>query len=251
MLKGFYNLTSGMLTQQHRLDTISNNISNVSTPGYKKDVLTSVTFREELTSRTGSVDKSNPTGLATTSKIRVPDEVVTDFEQGGFDDTGRPFDFALTTDGFFQIQTADGVRYTRNGNFTLDAEGYLYAQPAGRVSGTNGPILLGTDEFSVDSDGTIKLEDGTVVDQIQVVGFNDYQQLIKSGEGLFQNPNPANAVAQENPVMKWKMLERSNVSAADEMVDMMASQRAIQSGSQILKMYDVIMDRITTDIGRV
>lgn len=251
MLKGFYNLTSGMLTQQSKLDTISNNMSNVSTPGYKKDVLTSRTFKEELLYRTGNVDKSNPFALASTSKIRVPDEVVTNFEQGSFDETGRTFDFALASDGFFQIQTDQGVRYTRNGSFTLDDQGYLYSQPAGRVSGQQGAIFLGTDKFTVDQQGRITLDDGTVIDQIQVVAFNDNQQLIKSGEGLFQNPDPANARAAETPVFKWKMLERSNVAAADEMSEMILSQRAIQSNAQILKMYDVIMDKIASDIGRV
>lgn len=251
MVKGFYTLTSGMLTQQHRLDTISNNMANVSTPGYKKDKLATTTFREELTSRTGSVDKSSVKALNDTSMIRVPDEVVTNYEQGAFDVTGRTFDFAIQGPGFFQIQTQNGERYTRNGSFTLDENGYLSLQPIGRVSGENGPILLDNDHFTVDATGLITLEDGTVVDRILCVDFQDYSQLVKTGEGTLQSNNNANSLRTQNSQLKWKSLEHSNVSAMEEMVDMMGSQRAIQSGSQILKIYDQLIQKAVNEIGRI
>lgn len=251
MLKGFYTLTSGMLTQQHRLDTISNNMTNVSTPGYKKDLLVSTTFREELTSRTGSMDKSNVKALNNTSMIRVPDEVVTNHEQGAFDLTGRTFDFALSGPGFFQINTPNGQRYTRNGSFTLDNQGYLYLQPVGRVMGEKGPILLGTDQFTVDSKGLITLENGKVVDRIRCVDFQDYNQLVKNAEGMLQSNNNANVLNIQNTSIKWKALERSNVKPMEEMVDMMSSQRALQSGSQILKIYDQLMQKAVNEIGRL
>ncbi|WP_206459602.1 flagellar hook-basal body protein [Anaerovorax sp. IOR16] len=251
MLKGFYTLTSGMMTQQHRLDTISNNMVNVSTPGYKKDTLTSTTFREELTSRTGSMDKSNTKALSNTSTIRVPDEIVTNHEQGMFDVTGNAFDFAIAGPGFFQINTLNGPRYTRNGSFTLDNEGFLSLQPIGRVTGEKGEILLESDKFMVDSTGLITLEDGTVVDRIQCVDFQDYNQLVKSGEGVFLNNNNANILPNQKSLIKWKSLERSNVIAMEEMIDMMSSQRALQSGSQILKIYDQIIQKAVNDIGRV
>ncbi len=250
MFKGFYTLTSGMLTQQHRLDTISNNITNVSTPGFKKDTLLSTTFREELTSRTGSVDKSNPKALNNTSMIQVPDEVVTDFRQGSFDMTGDPFHFAIAGDGFFQVETPDGPRYTRNGAFTLDEEGYLYLESAGRVSGENGAILLKTDEFTVEPDGRIMMENGTAAGRIQCVDFEDYNQLVKSGEGLFSNNNNANVLPAQAS-LRWKELERSNVVSMDEMTDMMGAQRALQSESQILKIYDQIMQKAVNEIGKI
>ncbi|WP_324824516.1 flagellar hook-basal body protein [Sinanaerobacter sp. ZZT-01] len=250
MFKGFYTLSSGMLTQQHRLDTVSNNITNVSTPGFKKDTLISTTFREELTSRTGNVDKSNVKALHVTSTIQVPDEVVTDFQQGSFDMTGDPFHFAIAGTGFFQIDTEDGPRYTRNGAFTLDEEGYLCLEPIGRVRGENGDILLKTDEFTVDQTGAITLENGSVAGRIQFVDFQDYNQLIKNGEGVFLNANNANVLpAKAN--LRWKELERSNVVSMDEITDMMSSQRALQSESQILKIYDQIIQKAVNDIGKI
>ena len=90
-----------MLTQQRKLNTISNNMANVATPGYKKDVLATRTFEEVLAHRTGSIDKRDPTELASVTMIRTPDELVTNFEQGALDMTGRPLDVALLGEGFF------------------------------------------------------------------------------------------------------------------------------------------------------
>ena len=84
MLQGFYNLTSSMLTQGRNLDVVSNNISNVSTPGYKKDTMTATTFREEMLSRTGNTDRSSVTNLNTTSRIVTAQETITDNTQGSF-----------------------------------------------------------------------------------------------------------------------------------------------------------------------
>ncbi|MCL1809349.1 MAG: flagellar hook-basal body complex protein, partial [Clostridiales bacterium] len=130
MFRGFYTLTSDMLTQQRKLNIVSNNIANVATPGFKKDVLTTTTFMEALAYRTGSVDKNHPASLnGDVAMMRVADEKITDYEQGQFDTTGRPFDVALIGPGFFEVRTPQGESvYTRNGSFTLDEEGYLYLQ---------------------------------------------------------------------------------------------------------------------------
>ncbi|WP_051280734.1 flagellar hook-basal body protein [Anaerovorax odorimutans] len=187
MLKGFYTLASGMLSQNRNLNTISNNMANVSTPGYKRDTLVSKTFQEELLYRTGNKDKSGSKPLNTSSMIRTIDESVTNYTQGVFEETDRPLDFAIVDKGFFEIQTDEGSLYTRNGSFTLDDEGYLSLQHVGRVMGENGPILLNTDKINVDSTGTIYSEEGEELGIIKVVDFNDYNQLSKINEGMFRN----------------------------------------------------------------
>jgi len=254
MFKGFYGLTSGMLTQQRKLNTISNNMANASTPGYKKDVLTTTTFGEVLAHRTGSVDKNNPVQLGNVTMIRTVDELVTNYEQGILETTGRPLDAALIGEGFFEVETpTQGLVYTRNGSFTLDDEGYLYLQHIGRVMGQNGlPIRLMTDKVRIEPDGLITSEqNGNYLARLQVADFNDYSQLVKVGEGMFQNADAANMFEVETPQMMGKALERSNISMMDEMVSMISSQRALQSASQILKMYDQLMNKAANDIGRI
>jgi len=254
MFRGFYTLTSDMLTQQRRLNIVSNNMANVATPGFKKDILTTTTFEEALAYRTGSVDKSRPASLGgNVAMMRVPDEKITDYEQGLFDTTGRPFDVALKGPGFFEVETpAGGSVYTRNGSFTLDEEGYLYLQHIGRVLGDDGqPILLRTDKVEFRDDGSIIYDDGTILGKLNIVDFDDYYQLEKTGEGMFTNAGGANIIEAPGYNVMWKMLERSNVNTADEIVAMITSQRGLQSASQILRMYDMIMNKAANDVGRV
>lgn len=250
MFRGYYNLTSGMITQNKKLNIISNNMTNVSTPGYKQDTLISESFRDEILSRTGNKDKSSITELGDTSLMRYSQDVSTDFSQGTISDTGEEFDFALNGNGFFNIQTQDGVLYTRDGSFTLDDEGYLCLQHAGRVLGENGEIKVDSDIFRVDTDGNIYNENGNIIDKIKVSDFDNYENLTKTGEGMFQNAN-ANEQEAEGTTVEWKKLEGSNVNSISEMVNMMSTQRAIQSASQLVKIYDQLMSKATTDIGRL
>ena len=248
MHQGFYNLTSSMLTQGRNLDVVSNNISNVSTPGYKKDTMTATTFREEMLSRTGNTDRSSVTNLNTTSRIVTAQETITDYSQGSFEETGEPLNLALSSSGFFEIQTQAGTIYTRNGAFITDEEGYLSLPGVGRVMGLGGQIQLETDDVRIDSAGGIYDAQGNFIDTVRVVDFADYAQLVKNPDGHITGGGQP--VVKDGGIIQ-NTLERSNVSMMKEMTAMMTSQRAIQSASQILKMYDQMMAKSTTEIGRV
>lgn len=248
MVKGFYNLTSSMLTQNRNLDVVSNNIVNVSTPGFKKDTMTSTTFKEQMLARTGNTDRSNITNLNDTSMIVTAQETITDFSQGGFEETGNMLNVALSKDGFFEIQTQKGNVYTRNGAFITDEEGYVSLPGVGRVMGTSGePIQITTEDVMIDASGAISDANGNYIDSIRVVNFENYNQVNKDVNGNITGGNP---VEVDGGIIQGAV-ERSNVSMVDEMSLMMRSQRAIQSASQILKMYDKMMEKSTTEIGRV
>lgn len=250
MFKGFYNLTSSMVVQNRNLNVVSNNLSNIMTPGFKKDKMIPVTFQEEMMARTGNKNKANPTDLNTTSMILTEDDVYTDFRQGALEETGNVFDFALEGAGFFQIQTDDGIVYTRNGSFLLDQDGYLSLPNVGRVMGANGPVLFNTDKIKADINGRLYVgEDDTYVDNFALVDFDDYTQFQKVGEGLLTMPN-GQPMPADTPVL-WKTVERSNVDMMEEMTSMISSQRTLQSASQLLKMYDQMMGKATTEIARI
>lgn len=251
MYKGFYNVTSAMLTQSRNLDVVGNNMSNTATAGYKADRYADTTFDEVMRSRIGNKIK-NPQPLGTTtSYVTALDEVYTDHSQGALQATGLPLDFAIEGGGYFAVQTANGTAYTRNGSFMLDDQGYLYLAGQGRVLGSNGqPIYLGIDNIQTSNNGTITTENGQVLGQLGVFAFNNpAQQLQKSGEGMFTanaQPQAANGF-----VIHHEMIERSNINLVQQMTEMITCQRALQSASQLSKMYDQLMTKTSTDVGRV
>ncbi len=258
MYQGFYKLASGMLTQQRNLNVISNNMVNIQTPGYKHDTLVTSTFQEEMLLRTGRRNKENPTELGVTSKIKTASRTYVDYGQGNFEQTDEIYDFGLYGKGFFCIQTPDGERYTRDGSFAVDGEGYMVLGDLGRVLGDdNQPIQIDNENFTVDSNGTILvLEEGGYrqMGTLKVVDFADYDQLHKEDNGLISTAQaqiePGSQEGEEPTTVVWQMLERSNVDMVEQMTAMMSSQRALQSAAQLLKMYDSIMSKSATDIGR-
>lgn len=243
MFQGYYDLASNMITQNRNMNVISNNIANVSTPGYKTDRLMESTFREEMIYR---YDKAGKTAVGTVSRMNIADERVTDYTEGGLRETGSALDVALTGNGFFVIQTNNGVVYTRDGAFNLDNEGYLTLPGIGRVLGVdNAPIQLTTDDVSINTQGVIATEDGyETFGQLQIVDFADYGQLTKITGGVFR----ANAQPQAagNVKVSQRYTEYSNVSMAEEMTRMMSGQRVLQSSAQVFRMYDQLIGKMVT-----
>lgn len=261
MYQGFYNLTSGMLTQGRNLNVISNNMVNIQSAGYKSEKMLSSTFQEEMLYRTGRNSRGIPEALSTTSKIRTATEIHTNYNPGSMDITDGILDFALAGRGFFCIDTPEGERYTRNGAFSVDENGYLILNKAGRVlSSDNQPIIIDTEDFFVDDQGNITVSENTgentqetqarSLGKLKVVDFDDYTQLNKEDFGVFSSAQPAREMEEGTLQVNWKMLEKSNVDMVEEMTAMMTSQRALQSAAQMLKMYDQIMSK-AVDVGRI
>ena len=249
MFKGFYNLTSGMLTHQHNLNVIANNMVNISTAGFKQERYTATTFDEVMYSRVGNKDSQGPE-IGEQSYIRAASEITTDFTQGTLEPTGMALDFAISGDGFFAVQDAEGeIAYTRMGNFSLDEEGYLCLPGFGRVLDPNGEeIYLATDKLHGDAQGVLHYEEGGVLGQIGVFTFEDYAALERNPRGLFVGENAQQA---QNYEMVNGCVERSNADMVKQMTEMITYQRALQSAAQVSKMYDQLMTKAVTDVGRM
>ncbi len=250
MLTGFYTAASGVLMQQRTLNTISNNIANSSTPGSRSARLVSTTFEQELTTR---LESGNNEVIGSQSPIRIVDTVFTEYDSGFIEATGRPFDFAITGDGFFSIaQDGSGeLAYTRNGNFDVDDEGYLVLRDIGRVLGENGEILLGTSDFTALSDGTIFDSDGNQIDKLRIRVPADYADLQQINNGLYLNTNEAGATdnIEGTPLTVMQgHYERSNIDLNREYTLLMEAQRSFQSCSSALQMVDVINQKTVTQI---
>ena len=251
MFKGFYQLTSAMLSHGRRLDVVANNMTNISTAGYKADRYTdSTAFREFIVSRIGNKDKRNAEEIGPSSYILAPDQLYTDFTQGSLEETELPLDFAIEGDGFFAIEWNGEVGYTRAGSFNLDEEGYLVLPGQGFVLDANGQrIQLPTDNIYVDVDGGIyTLTNRNYLATLGVFAFADNGALERNDHGLFTGGQPQ---AGENYTIHHKWLERSNSNMVQEMVFMMNTQRALQSAAQMSKIYDQVMTKDTTELGRL
>ena len=248
MFKGFYNLTSGMLTQGRNLDVIANNMTNAATAGFKTDRFTFSTFQDVMWERVGNADRLY-TDLGNQSWITAPSKLYTDYEQGTIEETGQPLDFAIEGDGFFALETPNGERvYTRNGNFSLDNEGYLWLSGAGRVLDVNGsPIRLVTDQVTADQTGAIYTENGGLLGQLGVFAFEDNGELEKNNYGYFVSENAG--VPTTDVVLHQKWVERSNIDLVREMTGMITAQRAYQSAAEVTKIYDELMTKATTQVG--
>lgn len=248
MSRGFYALTSGMLTQQRKIDISSNNISNLNTAGYKKEQSVTTNFGSMLINKykqDGINEEAVP--LDNVSTIRTMAENNTIHSQGTLEQTERKTDFAIMGAGFFAVDNGGEILYSRNGSFNIDNEGYLVLQGSGRVQGEYGEIYVGNDEFEFNN-GTI-IVDGEEVDSLAVYDFLDYNSLNKTGEGLYTSAEDPELV--ENPEVLNNTIERSNVDVTKEMTDIMASQRALQTAAQAFKIYDMIQDKAVNEIGKI
>lgn len=250
MIKGFYNLTSGMLSQGRRLDVIANNMTNIATAGFKAEHYADRTFDEVMAVRVGNLDKSYYNELPTyQAHILAPDHLYTDFQQGAPEETNLPLDFAIVGEGFFAIDTGDGVAYTRAGSFTLDNEGYLCLSELGRVLDREGEyIQLPTDKLDADKFGNLYTKGGDYLGNLGVYMFEDNGELERTPYGLFTGDG---AQVNEDAEILHKYVERSNVNMVKEMVNMMTTQRAFQSAAQMSKIYDQVINRIVGEIGRM
>lgn len=256
MYTGFYRLTSGMLSQGKRLDVIANNMTNVSTAGYKADRYTdSTSFREVMISRIGNKNKRNAEeiGQGDYSYILAPDELYTDFTQGSPEETEMPLDFCIYGEGYFFAisRQGGGIGYTRAGSFGLDDEGYLCLPGQGRVLDPNNqPIQLPTDKIYVDETGAIyTLQNRNLLGTLGVFQFADTDALERNERGLFTGGQPQ--APDNNYRIIQGYVERSNAEMVHEMVSMMTAQRALQSAAEMTKIYDQVMTRDATEVGRL
>ena len=256
MIRGWYTGASGMNAQQNRLDAISNNLANVDTTGYKRDISVSKSFSELLLRRTNAdgVYKT-PFGSADAAPVIgklglgvETNENYTDFEQGSFKATDTKTDFAMGGQGFFAVQTPDGERYTRNGNFFLGKEGILETKDGYPVLGENGAIRLANDKFLVREDGKIYSQDGQEIDRLKVVRFDNERYLKKVGESFYTTNDisgPAHiAEGGERPRILQGYTETSNVNVVNEMVQMIEVNRAYEANQKTITSEDSMMNTL-------
>jgi len=212
------------LIHQLRFETLSNNMANVNTTGFRKDTL--------------SFDKQLAVVVSST-----------DFTPGDLRHTGNQFDVALGTQGFFKIQTPKGIRYTRDGAFTLNKDGTLVTQSGDSVLGQSGPITINGKEISIKRDGQI-IVDQNPVDKLSVVDFKQPRFLKKEGASRYVYNGEDQWIAPAEEVdVQHKYIESSNVNPTEEIIQMIESMRAFESSQKAIQAIDQINSKMVNDLG--
>ncbi|MFI3115370.1 MAG: flagellar hook-basal body protein [Clostridia bacterium] len=247
MLSGFYTIASGILTRQHQIDVIGNNLTNINTPGYKTETALIGTFEQEMLIRLEDKSENNLSPSMSTSAIIT--DVQTLYSTGLMSETGRTLDMAINGEGFFEIAGDDGQQYiTRVGQFDLDTEGYLILPGIGRVQSTSGDIQIGTDKFTVGKDGIILDAEGSEIATLSLVTVADGVDLIKHSNNMY-SVQEGDELLQATGELLQGISELSNVDMNLEMTRLIAAQRGFQSCSAALQIMDSINSKAISQLG--
>jgi flagellar basal-body rod protein FlgF len=228
MDRGLYIAASGMLAEQIRQDQIANDLANAATPGYKSDRTAQREFGELLLA-----NRATGATVGTQSTAVQVDAIETDFTPKPSRETGEPLDFAITGEGFFSVRTAQGVRYTRGGQFTVSPQGLLVTAQGDPVLGRGGRTVRVGDDGRVDPRG------------LEVVRLENPR---KEGDNLVAG-TPAGAAGTGQ--VRAGALEASGADAARSMVDMIASLRAFEAGQRVIHTIDETLAKSATQVGSV
>ncbi len=249
MVRGLFIAGTGMFTQQRRMDVVTNNIVNAETIGFKKDTMVTLSFRDLIIDRIRDPN-SGSTRVGPLNTGIFSDETLISFARGAMEQTDRSTDMAIEGDGFFVVETQEGERYTRAGDFYVNNEGYLLNPDGLYVLGEGGRLQTGQN-FTLAVDGTITRQDGTEAGRLRIVDFEDRLVLRKQGHNLFYAHNDAPATQLENPRVIQSMIENSNVDIGRELVDMIEVTRSYEANQRIARMTDETLNRAVNDVGRV
>jgi flagellar basal-body rod protein FlgF len=224
-----------MRGQEKRLEQISNNLANVDTGGYRKD---EVSFREMLY-----------TAASGRQRVGKSVKIMTDHAVGPVTGTGNAFDLSIAGDGFFQVQTPDGIRYTRAGNFRLDDQGQLVTANGHPVLGEGGAILIGSGEPAVTPDGSIFV-DGEQAGRLAIADFTDRTVLEKEGLNYFRvRGGMAEEIVPAGYRVSQGYLEGANVNVVNAMTEMIDLHRLYEAQQKMISAIDEVDGQATRRVG--
>ena len=265
-MRALWTAASGMKAQQTSMDSLSNNLANINTTGYKKETarFQSLLYQNIQKKTTDTQGNAKPVGAQVGLGVKVG-AIETQFSQGAFSETGGDFDFAIEGEGLFVIQKPDGsLCYTRNGHFNISAnnsggwslttaDGYLVLDSNKKEISFDADIDI--TKLSFDNYGNISYigDDGNAVPlgiQIGLAQFTNPSGLEKLGDSYYLETEASGAARMEGEdgalkvsIIKNGYLESSNVQAVDEMVDMIVTQRAYEMNSKAITASDEMLQQ--------
>lgn len=244
MSHNLYVAMSGAMSRMNELDLIANNLANSDTSGFKR--LQSV-FSATLQERIRDVDGNIIEGAAGRVHSSQSTPAI-DLSSGGIRQTGNPLHVAIQGDGFFQIETPEGPRFTRAGNFSVSAEGALVTPTGYSVTGDGGPIEVGTRSAQITSSGIVLDQAGNDLGKLSLVRFDDPTALKHEGGSLFRTEPGTEPVAVDEVTLAENSLESSNVKPVEELASMVMVQRVFEISMRIMQAEDQSTQRLLREI---
>ncbi len=260
MLKSIYTPLSGALSQERVLETISNNLANVNTVGFKGDRVAFTLldaepkkqYKNPLPPANYKVDMMEHFPLKGNELEYVGVAgIERDSAQGPALTTHNPLDLMIEGKGFFTVNTPKGQRYTRNGAFTLNQDGMLATKLGHPVMGEKGTIHLSSSKFEINLRGEV-LQEGEIVDRLVMSDFKENASLERVGENYFHYRGaPEDMKVLDHPVVRQGYLEGSNVNAIKSLTSMILAHRSYEAYTKAVQNYDKMMEKSSNSIGEV
>ncbi|CEG57436.1 flagellar hook-basal body protein [Legionella fallonii] len=222
-----------MEVDQLKLQTISQNVANMNTLGFKKQLVELNGFDEYLQPQTSNVDQQ-----LQRSQIRT---------QGTFNQTHNMSDIALSGEGYFQVQSEQGIFYTRRGDFQINSYGELTTATGETLLGKGGTIKIDDATFTVDTQGRLFI-DHRQIDQLNIVKFNNPNQLHYVGNGLYQSDESPIPTDHNTRILQG-FVEQSNVKSIDEMMDMIKTSRHFEASQRVMRTADNLLATAINQLG--
>jgi len=244
---GMLEAVRGCVKEEVRADVIANNLANAAVIGFKRD---KISFQNMLQG-TAPGSTGTPQGSGAPNQDPNLVHVQTEFSDGPLRPTGNSLDLAIEGKGFFKIQTPEGVRYTRKGNFSSDEEGLLMTQDGNPVLGKGGPISVSGENVVIDKTGKV-LVDGSEVGQLDLTDFAQPELLEKVGATLFRAVEGSDELPlPQETIVRQGYAEDSNVNVPEEMVTMIHSLRAFESYQKAIQVMDGLNNKAINDVSKV
>lgn len=258
MQEAMFTALFGALSNEHRLNSIANNLANVNTTGYKRDLLA---FRDTFAMYAHDQIMEPMVNLRSEKLFPEPQHMArtriatahTDFQQAALKVTGAPLDVAISGDnGFFKIMTPQGELYSRNGHFRLTSEGTLITEQGFTVMGDGGEITIpaGIKNINIAEDGRL-FGDNELIGQISLVSVDNLANLQKAGHNMYMPKEGAEvAEVDTEAFMVQGFLESANVDAVYEMVNMIEAQRQFEAYTKVMQTSEALDKEASQKIGR-
>lgn len=235
MIEGLFNASKSLHEKMQNIQVVANNLANINTNGYKREI----PFTEYMKRSENEQVKQ-----------------ITDFSEGVFQETGNPFDVALSGNAFFAVQTERGTELTKNGQFKIDDEGYLSTKDGNRVLGSNGEINLdetlmnSKGNITITTDGEIKSGDLTI-NRLKMIKIEDPRKLLRSESQKYYDPEEDYKIAEKSDYQIHQgFLESSNTNPILEMQAMIQLQKDYEASSKMISSLDSMLGQ-NKEIGRV
>ncbi|HAI20839.1 MAG TPA: flagellar basal-body rod protein FlgF [Clostridiales bacterium UBA8153] len=234
MIRGLYAAASAMVMEASRLDIIANNLANVNTPGFRRDIALYRSFSDQLIMRRDA--QQTPIGAIAMGAFL--DAVFLTPDSGPLQRTGNALDVALLGEAYLVVATPAGQRYTRHGGLQLGRDGTLVTVSGDPVLGQAGPISVDGGQVEIRPDGAVWV-DGVEGGRLLLVRFSDSSALAKEGRNLLASTAASGpSIPEPNGRVEPGFLELSNVDPVRELVAMITVMRAYEASKQALRAQD-------------